>query len=81
MSKKEKLLHRLRSRNQDYSWKMEDVKSLLQSCGFSLERVKGSHHIYEKEGSPPINVQPTCHGEAKPYQIKQIRSIILGDLK
>ena len=55
---------------------------LLKSLGFDL-RIKGSHHILTKEGMEEIlNLQPK-DGKAKPYQVKQVRKVIvrykLGD--
>ncbi|MCL2224569.1 MAG: hypothetical protein FWB96_06340 [Defluviitaleaceae bacterium] len=47
--------------------------------------MKGSHHIYYKDGvTEIINIQPNGN-KAKDYQVKQVRNIILkyklgGDL-
>ena len=41
------------------------------------ERIRGDHFIYTKEGIiEKINIQPNGTG-AKPYQVKQVRNIIL----
>jgi hypothetical protein len=41
------------------------------------ERVRGSHHIFTKEGVDEIlNLQPKGT-KAKPYQVKQVRNVIL----
>ena len=41
------------------------------------ERIKGSHHIFFKDGIEEIfNIQPK-RSKAKPYQVKQVRNIIL----
>ena len=41
------------------------------------ERVKGGHHIFWKEGVVEIlNLQPKG-SKAKPYQVKQVRAILL----
>jgi predicted RNA binding protein YcfA (HicA-like mRNA interferase family) len=49
---------------------------LLRKLNFE-ERTKGSHHIFTKEGVEEIlNVQPKG-GKAKPYQVKQVRNVIL----
>jgi predicted RNA binding protein YcfA (HicA-like mRNA interferase family) len=46
--------------------------------GFS-ERIKGSHHIFSKENIEEIiNIQE-IQGKAKPYQVKQVRNIILSN--
>ena len=44
--------------------------------GFA-ERIRGSHHIFSKEGVEEIlNLQPKG-GKAKAYQVKQVRHVIL----
>ena len=53
-----------------------DVRRLLSILGF-IERIKGRHHIFAKEGvAEIINIQPKS-SKAKAYQVKQIRNIIL----
>ena len=50
--------------------------ALLQSLGFE-RRVRGSHHVFRKAGvEERINLQRGDHN-AKPYQVKQVRSVIL----
>jgi hypothetical protein len=49
---------------------------LLRRLGFE-ERIRGSHHIFTKEGVEEIlNLQPRG-SNANPYQVKQVRNIIL----
>ncbi len=49
----------------------------MNDFGFS-ERIKGDHYIFFREGIEEIiNLQPLKDGKAKPYQVKQTRSIIL----
>jgi len=49
---------------------------LLQQFGFA-ERVRGSHHIFSKGGVEEIlNLQPRGR-DAKAYQVKQVRTMIL----
>lgn len=53
-----------------------DLRRLLERLGFQ-ERIKGSHHIFWKDGVQEIlNLQP-MGSKAKPYQIKQVRAIVL----
>ena len=48
----------------------------MRTLGFD-ERIRGSHHIYSKEGIEEIvNLQPKG-SRAKAYQVKQVRGIIL----
>ena len=49
---------------------------LLVRLGFD-ERVKGSHHIFTREDvAEIINIQPKG-SKAKPYQVKQVRGILV----
>ena len=53
-----------------------ELCNLLQYLGFA-ERIKGSHHIYTRENVPEIlNIQPKG-STAKPYQVKQIRNVLV----
>jgi hypothetical protein len=49
---------------------------LLKRLGFD-ERIKGDHHILTKDGVEEIlNLQPK-DSKGKPYQVKQVREVIL----
>jgi len=49
---------------------------LLQRIGFE-ERIRGDHHIFTMQGVEEIlNLQPK-NGKGKPYQINQVRNVIL----
>lgn len=53
-----------------------DFCKLLASLGFD-ERIRGSHHIFARSGIEEIiNIQPKGN-KAKPYQVRQVRNIIL----
>ena len=53
-----------------------DMCALMKHLGFD-ERIKGSHHIYRKQGiEEKINLQKDG-SRAKPYQVKQVRNIIV----
>lgn len=52
---------------------------LLRAMGF-LERTRGSHHIFTRDGVPEIlNLQPLVGGKAKAYQVKQVRNVIVSN--
>jgi len=54
----------------------EGLCHLLQNLGFEV-RIRGSHHIFTKNDVEEIlNLQPKG-AKAKPYQVKQVRSIIV----
>ena len=71
MKKGQKLLLKLQSK-QFQNWSFSDFQLLLKHLGFSLSRIKGSHHIYTHPNMIlPFPIQP-IHGQAKSYQLKQI---------
>jgi predicted RNA binding protein YcfA (HicA-like mRNA interferase family) len=56
--------------------KFKDIASLIESFGFSLERMNGSHHIFKHKDIPIlINIQ-RVKDEVKPYQVRQLLKII-----
>ncbi len=71
-----KTLGRLLSGTSDAAIRFDDVCSLLESLGFE-KRVRGSHHLFRKAGvEERINLQREGNN-AKPYQVKQVRAVIL----
>ena len=76
MSQYEKLLFSILSGTQDRNISFSDLQVVLERLGFQC-RVKGDHFIYTKDGGEEIiNLQP-AGSKAKPYQVKQVRNIIL----
>lgn len=76
MSQYEKLLIAVLSGRRDSNIAFADLQKLLDALGFSV-RIKGDHFIYYQDGIEEIlNIQPDGN-KAKPYQIKQVRNIIL----
>lgn len=60
----------------DANVRFGELRQLLQRLGFK-ERIRGSHHIFFKDGVEEIlNVQAKA-GKAKAYQVKQVRNVIL----
>ena len=76
MAKSKKLLQKIISGGSDKNIPFRDLCQLLKSLGFA-ERVRGDHHIFTKEGIDEIlNLQPRGN-QAKPYQVKQVRNVIV----
>lgn len=72
----EKLLERILRGTSDANIPFAGMCQLLRRLGFE-ERIRGSHHIFAKEGVGEIlNLQPKG-AKAKPYQVKQVRNVIL----
>ncbi len=75
MSRFAKIRQKILSGNADANINFEDLRSFLLSLGF-IERIKGSHHSYRKEG---IAEKPNLQrdgSKAKSYQVRQIRNIL-----
>lgn len=76
MSKIEKLLLKVVSGSSDNNISFSDLIFILTTIGFEF-RVKGSHHIFFKGGVEEIiNIQPNGD-KAKPYQVKQVRNLLI----
>ncbi|MBU1298417.1 MAG: type II toxin-antitoxin system HicA family toxin [Bacteroidetes bacterium] len=76
MSKHEKLLLKILQGGSDANIHFNDLCNLLKKLGFE-ERVRGSHHIFRKEGIiEKINLQRD-NSKAKVYQVRQVRNLIL----
>jgi hypothetical protein len=72
-----KVLEQILSGRSDANISFESVRTLLGYFGFT-ERARGDHHIFVKEGIAEIlNLQPLASGKAKPYQVKQVRTVIV----
>ena len=76
MSQSDRLLLRILRGTSDANIPFEGLCQLLRRLGFD-ERIRGSHHIFTKEGVEEIlNLQPQRR-QAKPYQVKQVRAVLL----
>jgi len=76
MGKYDKLIFQILSGTSDANIAFSDLINLLQYLGFEM-RIKGSHHIFRKGG---VEERPNLQkdgNKAKPYQVKQMRNIIL----
>ena len=76
MGKQAKLLIQVLSGTSDANIPFDGLCGLLKYLGFD-ERIRGSHHIFTKNGIEEIlNLQPKGN-KSKPYQVKQVRNVIL----
>jgi predicted RNA binding protein YcfA (HicA-like mRNA interferase family) len=76
VSKIEKLIIKVVSGSSEHNISFSDLVLILKTLGFEL-RIKGSHHIFFKEGIVEIiNLQPVGE-KAKPYQVKQVRNLLI----
>jgi len=76
MSRNKKFLDKILRGTSDANISFTRICVLMKAFGFE-ERIRGDHHIFTKEGVREIlNLQPKGT-KAKPYQVKQVRNIIL----
>lgn len=72
----QKALASILSGVQDKNISFSDLYNILIALGFSV-RIKGDHHIFTKADVVEIiNIQPDGN-KAKPYQVKQVRNVVL----
>jgi hypothetical protein len=77
MTKRSKLITKILSGTADHNIDFIDLIKLMKILEFEC-RIKGSHHIFYKiQVDEIINIQPLQNNKAKPYQVKQIRNLIL----
>ena len=76
MGRAEKTLEQVLSGQSDANVGFEDLRNLLINLGFR-ERTRGSHHIFRRPGiEEMINLQREG-ANAKMYQVRQVRAVIL----
>ncbi len=77
MKKAKKLLFQVLRGTSDKNISFLDLCHLLHCLRFE-ERTKGSHHNFRRTGiNDKINLQKDSNNNAKPYQVRQVRNIII----
>jgi len=72
----ESILIRVLRGSSDANIRFNDLCALLTALDFN-QRIKGSHHIFTRDGVEEIlNLQPR-NSMAKPYQVKQVRQVLV----
>jgi hypothetical protein len=72
----ESVLSRVLRGSADANIRFGEVRGMLLRLGFA-ERIRGSHHIFTRDGVDEIlNLQPRG-SLAKPYQVKQVRKVLI----
>ncbi|MCI0554376.1 MAG: type II toxin-antitoxin system HicA family toxin [Anaerolineae bacterium] len=76
MAKIDKILEKVLRGTSDTNIDFGDLRQLLNVLEFQ-ERIRGSHHIFTKDGVMEIINLQAKGSKAKPYQVKQVRNLIL----
>ncbi len=76
MGKYDRLLLNILCGVSDANIQFNDLRQLLARLGFK-ENIRGSHHIFRKEGVEEIINLQRDDNKAKVYQVRQVRATIL----
>ena len=76
MNRHERLLHTILRGRSDANIRFSDLRTMMTYLGFE-ERIRGSHHLFDKDGVVEIVNLQSQGGQAKPYQVRQVRQLIL----
>ncbi len=76
MGRRKRLIQTILRGRSDANVRFDDLRALMRYLGFD-ERVRGSHHLFDKEGIVEIVNLQSRGGHAKPYQVRQVRRLIL----
>jgi len=71
-----KLLERIVEGRSDSAIRFVDLLTLLEVLGFE-QRARGSHRIFSRDGVREIVTLQPRGNLAKPYQVRQVRKLIL----
>ena len=76
MTQNDELRQSILSGRSDANIRFDDLCTFLLRLGFR-ERVRGSHHIFVKEGIRELVNLQQDGSHAKPYQVRQVRQLVL----
>jgi virulence-associated protein VapD len=76
MGKYEKILLKILQGSADTNISFDDLRTVLKRLGFE-ERIRGSHHIFRKQGILDKIVLQRDGSKAKAYQVHQVRNVIV----
>lgn len=76
MSRDDDLRQKILSGRSDANIRFEELRTFLLRLGFT-ERVRGSHHVFRREGVRELINLQRDGSHAKPYQVRQVRRVVL----
>jgi predicted RNA binding protein YcfA (HicA-like mRNA interferase family) len=76
MTQRDALLDRILRGTADANVPFAELCRLLRRLGFE-ERIRGSHHIFSRDGVAEILNLQAKGSKSKPYQVKQVRLVLL----
>ena len=79
MTQKDKLLKKLANHESDRSWSFAELEHVLIICGYSLKRIRGSHHVYGNDERHKELVLPRHGSKIKPVYVKEVRKCLTNE--
>ena len=76
VSRDDRLRQRILDGRSDANIRFDSLRRFLLRLGF-VERVRGSHHIFRSPGVRELINLQRDGSHAKPYQVRQIRRVLL----
>ena len=76
MGRHERLVRTILCGRSDANIRFADLRGLLRYLGFE-ERIRGSHHLFDKEGIVEIVNLQSRGGRDKPFQVRRVRELVL----
>ena len=76
VSRDDRLRQRILDGRSDANIRFDALRGLLLHFGF-VERVRGSHHIFRRAGVRELINLQRDGSHAKPYQVRQVRHVLL----
>ena len=76
MNRHERLLHTILRGRSDANIRLSDLRAVMAYLGFE-ERIRGRHHLFDKDGIVEIVNLQSQGAQAEPYQVRQVRQLIL----
>ena len=76
MNRHEGLLHNIPCGQSDANIRFSNLRALMTYLGFE-ERIRRSHHLFDKAGIVEIVNLQSRGGHAKPCKVRQVRQLIL----
>jgi len=75
VGRRRKFIDTILSGRPDANIPFAQTVNLLEYLGFN-KRIRGSHHIFTREGIEELIAIQEVEGKVKPYQVKQVRVVL-----
>lgn len=76
VNRDDRLRQRILDGRSDANIRFDALRRYLLRLGF-VERVRGSHHVFRKTGVRELINLQRDGSQAKPYQVRQVRHVLL----